>query len=81
MRGNEGPRLAGRVHQPPAPPAAGLWELGLFLPAAMSLSIDEPANSRLFVVAGRSTSVSGRRRRLAWCRPALAERPPPLRAG
>lgn len=28
------------------------------LPSAMSLDVDDPPNSRLFVVAGRATSVS-----------------------
>lgn len=40
----------------------------------MSLSIDEPANSRLFVVAGRSTSVRARRPALTRMSPP----PPPL---
>ena len=43
------------------PALPGVWALWAALGSsfAMSLSIDEPANSRLFVVAGRSTSVSG----------------------
>lgn len=53
-----GGTLGSRPLFPACPPSPCLWELGLLCDAAMSLSIDEPAASRLFVVAGRSTSVS-----------------------
>ncbi len=54
MRGT----LGSRPLFPACLPSLRLWELGLLCDDAMSLSIDEPAASRLFVVAGRSTSVS-----------------------
>ena len=57
-----GARVALPPSSPRPPLSRALWELGLYRVATMSLSIDEPANSRLFVVAGRSTSVSR-----AWC--------------
>lgn len=42
----------------PASQGRGVGSWGYCFAATMSLSIDEPTNSRLFVVAGRSTSVS-----------------------
>lgn len=70
MRG----RVAGFIgRQPSLPWAEGA---GGYSCAAMSLSIDEPANSRLFVVAGRSTSVSREPCRASMMPPRPPERPP-----